>query len=375
MHTPRGDSHRFNKPFKEFYMKNVNKRFGFVVIAAIIGLSFAAPVHAGGIVDRVFSGGAKDLAKQTQTLTKQAAELEKKAADIEEKAAALSARDRRTYQEELTRLGVEAPEGLFSDAASLFSGAGNTNVVGDDTDDTAGSGILGGLIGLARSLGGGNNNSGAASGGTAAPSGGSSSSPTAPAAAGSGNANAAGNTTAVPGGGRTAAFFNMFDSGTYHMKAKSTFGGMEVIVETFMKGDMTATVSEASGMTTRTIQRDNMAYVIMDATRTVMVYPVTASSGNPSEEPVRTAGMIMTGSGTARFDGRNLPYEEYSLSSGGAKIQWFLDGNNLAGLRTITSEMTIYMVILALDQNVPNSVFEIPSGYQRMEMPRMPGGN
>ena len=325
-------------------MKSASERFSIIVMAAVIGLSFAAPVHASGIVDSVFSGGAKSLAKQTQALTKQAAKLEKKAAEIEEKAAELSARDRRTYQEELARLGVEAPEGLFNDAAALFSGAE------EDADDTGnatpttvgeGNGILGGLVRLARGLGGGSSS---------------------PAATGSG----------IPGG-RTGAFFKTFEGKNYHMKAKSTVEGMEMIVETYTKGDMTATVSETSGMTFKTIYRDNMAYVVNDAQRTVMVYPVTA--GAAPEEPVQTTGLIMTGSGTARFNGRNLPYEEYSLSSGSVKTQWFLDRNNLAGIRTITSEMTIDMVILAFDQNVPNSVFEIPAGYQRIEMPRMPGGN
>ena len=91
-------------------------------------------------------------------------------------------------------------------------------------------------------------------------------------------------------------------------------------------------------------------------------------TGNSPEEPVRTAGMIVTGSGTARFNGKNLPYEEYSTRGSDVKVQLFLDGNNLAGMRTITGENTIDMIILALDQNVPNNVFDIPTGYQKIEM-------
>jgi hypothetical protein len=351
---------------KGFYMKNVSKRFGFIAMVAVIGLSFAAPVHSGGIVDSVFNGGAKNLAKQTLDLTKKAADLQEKAAEIEEKAAELSDRDRRTYQEELARLGFQPPQGLFNDAQALSSGA-------PEETQGAGGGVLGGLAGLIRGLGGNRNGSSVntvgESGGTAAPSGGSSS----------------GNTTAFPGGGKTAAFFNMFDGKNYHMKTKTILEGvelppeaaMDMISEIFIKGDMMATVSEVMGMISRTVTRDGMMYVIMDATKTVMVMPIPASSDNPSEEPVRTSGMIMTGSGTARFNGKNLPYEEYSLSSEEGytiKMQWFLDGNNLAGIRTITREMTADMVILALDQNVPNSVFEIPAGYQRMEIPQMPSG-
>jgi len=322
-------------------MKNVFRNIGFIAAVVIMGLAFTAPVHSGGIVDRVFGGGAKSLAKQSSDLAKKAAELQQKAAGIEERVVNLSDRDRRTYQQELVRLGFEPPEGLFNDGHALLSGA---------PEETQGAGgILGGLAGILGGRESGNS-------GTTAPSGGSSSTP---AAAGSNIL-----------GGRTGAYFNLFDGKNYHMKARTSFQGMEVVTESYIKGDMIATVSETMGMTTRSVQRDNMIYVIMDANRTVMVMPISASSGNPSEEPLRTTGMVVTGSGTARFDGRNLPYEEYSLAGDSSvKLQMFIDGNNLAGIRTITSGMTIDMVVLALDQNVPNSVFEIPAGYQRTQMP------
>jgi hypothetical protein len=44
----------------------------YILLAAL--LLAAAPMHAGGIVDRVFSGGAKSLAKQTLNLNKKAPE-------------------------------------------------------------------------------------------------------------------------------------------------------------------------------------------------------------------------------------------------------------------------------------------------------------
>jgi hypothetical protein len=327
-------------------MKNINKRFGFIAMIAVIGLSFTAPVHAGGIADRLFGGGAKNLAKQSSDLAKQAAELQQKAAEIEKKVINLSDRDRRTYQQELVRLGFEPPEGLFNDGQALLSGA---------REETQGAGgILGGLAGILGGRESGNSGTTATTPQATTPT-----TPSTPAAAGSNIL-----------GGRTGAFFNIFDGKNYHMKARTSFQGMEVVTDTYIKGDMIATVSDTMGMTTRSVQRDNMIYVIMDATRTVMAMPISASSGNPSEEPLRTTGMVVTGSGTARFDGRNLPYEEYSLAGDSSvKLQMFIDGNNLAGIRTITSGMTIDMVVLALDQNVPNSVFEIPAGYQRTQMP------
>ena len=116
----------------------------------ILALSFAAPVYSGGIVDRVFSGGAKSLAKQAVNLIKQAAALQEKAAGIEEKALALSDKDRRTYQAELERLGFQPPEWLFNDAQALLTGA-------PPAPESPG-GILGFLAGI---FGGGSRNSGA----------------------------------------------------------------------------------------------------------------------------------------------------------------------------------------------------------------------
>jgi hypothetical protein len=165
-------------------------------------------------------------------------------------------------------------------------------------------------------------------------------------------------------GGKAAVFFNMFSSGTYHMKAKMTGGGMETTVETYTKDGMMATILEAAGQKSRMIFRDNAMHIINDEDKTVMSLP---SMGNATEEAVKTDGMILTSSGTAMFDGKNLSYEEYSDEEGN-RVQYFLDGNKLAGIRNIMSEGTIDVVILVLDQNVPASVFDIPSSYQKLSL-------
>ena len=302
-----------------------------------------------------------DLAKKTYDLYQEAiASMDNpmklsgvilKAVPLGKKVNNLSESDRQIFNEELVRLGGAELSGLFDieDLSSLF-------------DDGGGAG-LGGLFDIEKlsSLFGGD----AEDGGVSAQSGG------AVTPSGNTTASSSGGATALPGSGKTAAFFSMFDSGTYHMKAKTTVGGMEVISETFIKGDMMAMAGETGGMSYRSIKRDNMMYVIDDGTRTVMVMPFSASLGSMTDEPVRTDGMVVTSSGTARFNGKNLPYEEYSIADeSSVKVQFFIDGNNPAGIRTITGGETIDMVILALDQNVPNSAFEIPAGYQRMEIPQ-----
>jgi hypothetical protein len=84
--------------------------------------------------------------KEKLNLTKKTAELQVKAGDIEDKAAALPANSRRTYQEELARLGFEPTEGIFNDGQALSSGAP------EEMEDAPG-GLLGLLAGI---FGGGN---------------------------------------------------------------------------------------------------------------------------------------------------------------------------------------------------------------------------
>jgi guanyl-specific ribonuclease Sa len=144
-------------------MKNTIKLLAIIVLVAVIGIFFAAPVYSGGIVDRVFSGGAKNLAKQAVNLIKQAAALQEKAAGIEEKVLALSDRDRRAYQAELERLGFEPPEWLFNDAQALLTGA-------PPAPESPGGilGFLAGIFGNASSAGN-NRNSGRSGGNATAP--------------------------------------------------------------------------------------------------------------------------------------------------------------------------------------------------------------
>ena len=167
------------------------------------------------------------------------------------------------------------------------------------------------------------------------------------------------------GESKTEAFFKIFSSGNYHMKAKITEGGKETTFETFVKGDQMASTMAMEGESVRVIQKDKKIYMIMDSMKMVMVTAVNSASEVKS---VKANGMKYTGSGTAVFNKKSLPYDEYS-SSNGEKLRIFIDGANLAGIRNlIPGQTTADLVILALDQNIPNNTFTIPSGYQVQDM-------
>ncbi|WP_461247949.1 hypothetical protein [Treponema sp. R6D11] len=167
-------------------------------------------------------------------------------------------------------------------------------------------------------------------------------------------------------GPKTEQFLKTFTSDTYHMKSTMSGNGVKADMETYVKGGKTATVMSSKGETTRTVLKDKKTYTILDSLKMIMI---TAAQNTLSNGAVDTNTLTYTGSGTAVFAGKNLPYEEYTVKTGG-KAQFFIDNNKLAGIRNITpGQGTVDLVILALDQNVPDSVFVIPSsGYQVQDM-------
>jgi len=166
--------------------------------------------------------------------------------------------------------------------------------------------------------------------------------------------------------GKAEAFFKIFASGTYHMKGKMKGNDKTMSdIETYVKGGLMATIISAQGESTRMIFRDNKMYMVMDSAKTMMVMPATDKT---EAGAVDTKGMKLTGSGTAVFNDKSLPYEEYKDPDGN-KSQYFLDGSKLAGIRNVVGGgETIDLIITVLDQNIPGNVFDLPKGYQVQDM-------
>ncbi|MCL2488554.1 MAG: hypothetical protein FWE80_07715 [Oscillospiraceae bacterium] len=165
------------------------------------------------------------------------------------------------------------------------------------------------------------------------------------------------------GSGKAAQkFIDIFASGTFHMKATASDGyGGQAAVEMYCKGDKFASVMEEDGETARMVVSDGKYYIISDAEKEYTVMDLGGAS--PMDDIPVTGNMTFVKSGKADFNGKNLSFEEYTNATGDT-VQFFLDGNNLAGLRTLDGDGDgDDVIILVLDQNVPNSVFDIPGDY------------
>ena len=175
--------------------------------------------------------------------------------------------------------------------------------------------------------------------------------------------------TEAEAGKESEKFFKMFAGGKYHMKARMDIDGSGLAeMEIYVDGDKTATEMDMMGMKIRGITRDGKVYSIMDDAKMIMVGD--AEEGDQASGP-ETEGMAFDKAGKDDFCGRNLPYEEYKNDEG-IKVQYFLDGDKLAGVRTISDEVGVIDIeVLEIDQNVPANVFEVPSDYEVLDMGEM----
>ena len=156
----------------------------------------------------------------------------------------------------------------------------------------------------------------------------------------------------------TEPFLTIIENGTYRIKA--TVVAIErQDMEFFKRGNNSAIQTSAQGTSIRIVLRDDMAHLIVDSQKMMIVAPI---GDEGSSNFIDTEKLTFVETGQARFDGRRLPYDEYTIDDN--KIQIFVNKDKLAGIRTFTSEKESQdLVVLEFDRRVPNMMFSIPTGY------------
>ncbi|MCL2045322.1 MAG: hypothetical protein FWG88_02930 [Oscillospiraceae bacterium] len=161
-------------------------------------------------------------------------------------------------------------------------------------------------------------------------------------------------------------FIAIFDSGEYYFKGTVAVEDIETIVQTYIKDEKVAVVMEVEGLNMRVLVDGSLVYIISDDEESAMVMDVSMFGGNLDTYEVETEDLVYIGTGTAEFNGRVMRFDEYS-SGDSIVMQFFMEGNNLSGIRTITEGIEADLVILEFSGIVPDSVFEIPDHYTIME--------
>jgi len=176
----------------------------------------------------------------------------------------------------------------------------------------------------------------------------------------------------------TQNLFQEVNSGIYHMKMKAMSGEMSEVgeIEVYCKNNMTAMIVESEGIKIRIVAKDGKGYTIMDELQMIFVSDMSLEEaadevsimGDDSNITSKMARAIQTnikyvGEGSGDFHGKTYRYDEYK-DTDGSQIFYYMDGSNLKGIRTVSADGEIIDVeIILFDQNVPDSVFDLPDDY------------
>lgn len=165
----------------------------------------------------------------------------------------------------------------------------------------------------------------------------------------------------------SSAYVDMMKDNEYLMKYKFTmdYGGQSMEVEATLakKGDDMAVTSDMLGTDSTTIMKEDKIYLVDHNSKTVTVMAQTKEAAASME----TGSVDMEGVtylGTGKEDG--LVYEEYSTA--GSNVKYYFDGKDLVKMAVTVNGQTMMMEILEMGKDVPDSMFEIPAGYQEVNI-------
>jgi predicted small secreted protein len=110
----------------------------------------------------------------------------------------------------------------------------------------------------------------------------------------------------------------------------------------------------------RVVHKDGKAYMIDEMNGIVIEIP-------PGEDDIAAelktdySGFVKTGEGAGEFDGRVLPYEEYTEGDTGVSVRFYLDGGVICGIEMNNGGYIFLMSIKNITNSVPAGVFDLPA--------------
>lgn len=164
----------------------------------------------------------------------------------------------------------------------------------------------------------------------------------------------------------SGAYVDIMKNDEYLMKYKFTmdYGGQSMEVEATLakKGDNMAMISDMLGTDSTTIIKDDKVYMVDHNSKTVTAMAQVDDNATMESGSIDMEGITYLGNG--KEDG--LAYEEYSTAGG--NVKYYFNGKTLEKMAVTVEGQTMVMEILELSKEVPDSMFEIPAGYQVVEM-------
>jgi hypothetical protein len=167
---------------------------------------------------------------------------------------------------------------------------------------------------------------------------------------------------------KTARFLKILESGSYRLVSSISQDDETLEIETFVKGDKSEMKMRSNNFSIRSIVINDQSYIIEDEEKIILV---SESNDIITALDLDIKKLSFVTSGTANFNGKTLPYDEYVSGSvidnnQVVKVHYFVDGKRLAGWRAfIDQQGSVDVVVSILDKKIPKDAFILPSeGYE-----------
>lgn len=165
----------------------------------------------------------------------------------------------------------------------------------------------------------------------------------------------------------SAAYVDMMKENKYLMSYKATmeYEGQSTVMEATVAviGEDMSMTSKGEGFESSMIIKGDKIYMIDHASKTVTSFAQTQDMVDQMDTgTIDAEGINYLGSG--KEDG--LVFEEYATLNGSMK--YYFDGKKLVKISVDSDDGTMVMEILEMSDDVPAGMFEIPVGYQQIEI-------
>ena len=168
---------------------------------------------------------------------------------------------------------------------------------------------------------------------------------------------------------KTGQFYSQFKDGKMYMKYETEYEGMAMQMISATSGDKTYSETLIDGQSTGTsLMIGEDIYAIDHGSKMIVKMSLEANAQQMvdvmlDEEDVDPASVV---NGTYTVDGKTYETEEWIMED--AKTILCFDGKDLAYMVGVYGEDEMILKVLEISDKVDDSLFELPEGYQMMEM-------
>lgn len=163
------------------------------------------------------------------------------------------------------------------------------------------------------------------------------------------------------------AYAKMMNDGKYLMEIITTVELEDQMAKVEMSmavdGDNVAITTSSNGTKSTMITKGDKLYIIDHENKTIIIMDEGVEDMNEAAKTTEVSGLKFEKAGQEG----GLQYEQYATDSG--KIYYYFEGSQLKKIKYVAEDGAVSeMEIVKMTKDFPASLFDIPTGYQKIEM-------